>query len=229
MYKNLVLLDTNKHKEVRILPQKNFSFAKDLISAPITMSEYFEACKSYPIVFAKDKDDQWFSMVLLGLKEQKNLFLNKDMQWKGQHYIPTFIRKHPFFLVKTGKEGGLSVAVESEMLSEGKEGERLFMGDGDETYYLTKMVERLRDEKVDTEKTTAFIKELEGLKILEETSITVKNREGDLVLNGFYRIDEEKLQKITKKAKEKIYTSQLSHYITAHLISLTNIKKLGAM
>ena len=74
MYKNLEILNKINHKNKSLKEVKNFFYAQKLTSAPITVAEFFEACKNYPIFFAKDKDNNWFASVILGYKENNNLF-----------------------------------------------------------------------------------------------------------------------------------------------------------
>ena len=61
MYKNIEILNKINHENKTIKEIKDFSFAKGLTSAPIVVSEFYEACKNYPIFFAKDKDENWES------------------------------------------------------------------------------------------------------------------------------------------------------------------------
>lgn len=67
MYKNVELLNTNEHKNLAIKQVADVAYAQELTSSPITVPEFFEACKDYPIVFAKDaSNNSWFATVLLG-------------------------------------------------------------------------------------------------------------------------------------------------------------------
>jgi hypothetical protein len=46
-------------------------------------------------------------------------------------------------------------------------------------------------------------------------------------LNGFYVINEEKFRHLGKKKKEEINAKNAIPLITAHLISLSNIQRMG--
>jgi hypothetical protein len=74
MYKNLQPIHKSADKKKSIKEVKDFSYAKEQISAPITIAEFYEACKDYPIVFAKDANNTWMATVMLGYKEKENLF-----------------------------------------------------------------------------------------------------------------------------------------------------------
>ena len=99
MFKKLEVLNKIEHKNKSIRDVKDFLYSKELINAPIALSEFFEACKNYPIFFAKDKDNKWFASVLLGYKQGENLFIDEKGVWKELHYIPAFVRTYPFILV----------------------------------------------------------------------------------------------------------------------------------
>ena len=88
MYKRLEILNKIEHKNKGISEITDFSYSKNLVNAPITLSEFFESCKNYPIFFSKDKDDKWFSSVLLGYKENENLFTDEKGIWKSYIIFP---------------------------------------------------------------------------------------------------------------------------------------------
>ena len=53
MYKKLEVLNKIQHKSKGVAEVTDFLYSKNLINAPIALSEFFEACKNYPIFFAK--------------------------------------------------------------------------------------------------------------------------------------------------------------------------------
>jgi hypothetical protein len=217
IYTKVIPVDPNKHKAFSVINTGTYAFSKEMMSVPLTLSEYFAACKSYPIFFSKDKHGKWFSQALLGVGKKSNSFLDKDNSWKAPHYIPAFLRRYPFTLIQGQNENELKVGIDEATLSDVKKGEHLFTATGNQSDYLTKKIELLQRFKIDAERTAAFIDELDQLKVLEEKA------------NGLYVINPEKLNKITKKAKERLYTSDKQHYITAHLISLSNVNRVASM
>ena len=58
MYKKLEVLNKIQHKNKSVAEVSDFLYSKNLINAPIALSEFFEACKNYPIFFAKDKNNK---------------------------------------------------------------------------------------------------------------------------------------------------------------------------
>ena len=228
MYKNLEILNKITHKNKSVKEVKNFFYAKNLTSAPITSAEFFESCKNYPIFFAKDKDNNWFSSVILGYKENINLFVDEKGNWQKSHYIPAFVRKYPFVFIKEENKDNLFLALDKEYLSDERSDEirKLFDDNGENTNILNKVVTFLNQFHLDSMATKEFIKQLDEWEILEERVVTINDKKEQSNISGLYVINEEKLKNLSKKKKNEINDKNAIPLITAHLISLSNIQKL---
>lgn len=231
MYKNIEILNKINHKNKSIKEVKDFSFAKGLTSAPIVVSEFFEACKNYPIFFAKDKDENWFASIMLGFKENENIFIDDKGNWNKLHYIPAFVRRYPFILIDNPEQKELMVGIEKEYLLDSKEEDKnLFDKDENNNEVLNNAINFLNQFHSDSLGTKEFIKQLDEWELLEEKTATIVNDKNEQFnINGFFIVNEEKLKHLSKKRKEELCNKNLIPLITAHLISLSNIQKLGAM
>ena len=230
MYKKLEVLNKIQHKNKSVAEVSDFLYSKNLINAPIALSEFFEACKNYPIFFAKDKDNKWFSTALLGYKEGENLFVDKKGKWKELHYIPAFIRGFPFILVNQENKKEMVVSIDSEYLDEKKSSKKLFDENGNNSEFLNNVIGFLNQYYTDSLSANEFIKQLETWELLEEKVVNITNSKKEkFTLNGFFIVNEEKLKHLSKKKKEEICEKNAYALITAHLISLSNIQKLGAI
>lgn len=230
MFKKLEVLNKIEHKNKSIRDVKDFLYSKELINAPIALSEFFEACKNYPIFFAKDKDNKWFASVLLGYKQGENLFIDEKGVWKELHYIPAFVRTYPFILVNQENQKDLVIAIEKDFLTDEENPKKLFDTEGNNSEFLNSALNFLNQYYADSISTTQFIKQLEDWELLEEKIATVVNNKSEKFnLNGFFVINEEKLKHLSKKKKDDICAKNAYSLITAHLISLSNIQKLGAI
>ena len=229
MYQNLEILNKITHKENSVKEIKDFSFAKNLINAPITVVEFFEACKNYPIFFAKDVNDNWFASVMLGFKENENVFVNDKGEWDKLHYVPAFVRRYPFILLNQENSLDFILGIEKEYLSIDKidESRKLF-NEENSTEFFNKVINFLLDFNTDTNVTTNFIKQLDQWELLEEKTVTIitLNKE-QFNITGLFIVNEEKLKHLSKKKKDEINDKNAIPLITAHLISLSNIQKLG--
>lgn len=231
MYKNLQPINKTEDKNKSIKEIKDFSYAKEQISAPITVAEFYEACKDYPIVFAKDANNSWMATAMLGFKEKENLFIDEKGMWEKQRYVPAHIRRYPFIYVNNENNDQLTLGVEAEFKSEAKEDEtrKLFLEDGNNSQFLNSILGFLNQFHADAQATAQFIKQLEDWELLEEKVANITTPEGkNYTINGFYVVNEEKLKHLSNKKKDAICKKNVTPLITAHLISLSNIQKLGS-
>lgn len=232
MYKNPVILNINDHKNKSLKELADFSLTKEMISAPLGFNEFYEACRDYPIFFAKDQNGSWFATALLGINN-KNMFVDDSGVWKAGAYIPAFIRRYPFILVKTeeNSEENLTLAIDSEALQDTNESnkERAFFNDDDTpTQFASGAMGFLLELNNVARATSDFIKELAEWELLIEQSANVVDREGNThVINGFFTVNEEKLTHLSDKKKADICKKGATPLITAHLISLGNIRRIG--
>ena len=230
MYKKLEALNKIQHKNKSVAEVSNFSYSKELMNAPVALSEFFEACKNYPIFFAKDKDEKWFATVLLGYKQGDNLFVDKKGVWKELHYIPAFLRSYPFILVNQENKKEMVVAIDAEYLNEKESSKKLFDENGNNSEFLNSAIGFLNQYYADTLSGNEFIKQLEDWELLEEKVVNIVNSKNEkFTLGGFFIVNEEKLKHLSKKKKDDICAKNAYALITAHLISLSNIQKLGAI
>jgi hypothetical protein len=231
MYKNLQPINKVEDKNKAVKEIQEFSYAKEQINAPITIAEFYEACKDYPILFAKDANDSWMATAMLGYKEKENLFIDEKGMWEKQRYIPAHIRRYPFIYVNNPENDQLTLGIEAEYKSEAKEDEarKLFLEDGNNSEFLNSVLGFLNQFHADALATAQFIKQLDDWELLEEKEANITTPEGkNYTINGFYVVNEEKLKHLSKKKKEDICHKNATPLITAHLISLSNIGKIGA-
>lgn len=230
MYNNLEVVNKIAHKNIAVKEVTNFSYASKLINAPITIAEFFESCKDYPILFAKDANDGWMATVMLGYKENENLFVDSDGNWEKLRYIPVHIRRYPFIFVNQPNTNELALAMESDFKSEddADKTRKFFKEDGTNSDFLNGVLGFLNQFQNDALATSEFIKQLDSWELLEEKVANIQTSAGQHYgINGFYVINEEKLKHLSKKKKDDICDKNAIPLITAHLLSLSNIQKIG--
>jgi len=229
MYNNLEIVDKIAHKNASVKEVTNFTYAKQLINAPITIAEFFEVCKDYPILFAKDANDSWMATAMLGYKENENLFVDSDGNWEKLRYIPAYIRRYPFIFVNQSNINELALAMEGDFKSEDDADKirKFFKEDGTNSDFLNSVLGFLNQFQNDALATSEFIKQLNSWELLEEKVANIQTPTGQhYSINGFYVINEEKLKHLSKKKKDDIYNKNATPLITAHLLSLSNIQKI---
>ena len=131
------------------------------------------------------------------------------------------------------------MGIESEFLVEANEknndktnNKKLFINDNKEqttnSEFLNNVLAFLNEFQNDAIATTQFIKQLDELGVLEEKTATVKTQNNEAYnINGMFVINEDKLKHLSKKKQDDICSKNAIPLITAHLISLSNIARLG--
>lgn len=174
-------------------------------------------------------DNNWFTSVILGYKENNNLFVDEKGNWEKSHYIPAFVRKYPFVFIKEKNKDNLFLALDKDYLGDEKNNEvrKLFNDKGENTNILNNVLTFLNQFHADSLSTKEFVKQLDEWEILEEKTVIINDKKEQFNINGLYVVNEEKLKNLSKKKKNDINDKNAIPLITAHLISLSNIQKLG--
>ncbi len=226
MHKSIEVLSLEKHKEFGIKTVSNYLIAKNLTSAPITVNEYFESCKEYPIVFSKDSQGAWFSLVLLGV-EKENKFVDAEGKWKKHCHIPAFVGRYPFLFMEDSDKIVLTLDPTQTIEKSEAEDKYFFENDGKHSNFLKTVVSSMNSAQKFTKLTQEFIKTLDDLNLLEASGMGGKTTEGnDFSIGGFFVIKEKKLASLTAKEQTKLCKKGFTQFITAHMISISNMNKL---
>jgi hypothetical protein len=101
-YKNLTLLQKDQHADFGLRTRTELGFARTTHAVPLTVDEFAAAQKHFPIVFGSGEGA--VPLALVGLQEGQNLFVGEDGTWAPNVYIPAYIRRYPFLLVKENPE-----------------------------------------------------------------------------------------------------------------------------
>jgi len=226
IYRNLKVLDRNEDKELRIKPLENFSFAKALRDCVITSDEFYASCKSLPIVFAKSEGGDYFATALMGLKEERNIFVKEDGSWREGEYMPAFMRRYPFVFIENEDVLALAVDMDCEAVNQ-ESGEALFNEDGEATEYATHVMQFMESFQTSNQRTQALIARLVELDLLEEATANITQNDGEaFAFAGFQRVSEEKLDQLSDEDMLSLVRSGYYKLILAHLMSLNNFGKL---
>lgn len=229
MFKKVVPIMENRHKDLKLKPIDNFDFAKNLNIASIMVHEFSKVSPIYPILFLEDKENDSFKPVcLLGLKEGENLFV-KDGKWQAS-YIPAIIRRYPFALSKTEEDDTYLICIdeESEFLDK-KDGEPFFNKDGSTGEVIEKIKAYLTELQQMEKFTNDFCKVIKEYKLFTPLNINIKSGNEVKNINGAFMIDEEKFNKLSNAKFLDLRKKQYIPAIYAHLNSLAQIERLAML
>lgn len=208
------------------------AFCRKLNALAISFSEFTAAARDYPIVFASlDQGRTFAPVVVLGLAQRQNLFIEASGEWDPSAYLPAFVRRYPYCISKLYVDGEPRservVCVAKAWVDPG--GMELFDARGKPTARWRETERLLAEYEADLDRTAQMCAAFARLQILAPFSMQVL--EGDQAavrLAGMYRVDEAKLKDL-KPASHKVLVSKgLMGRIYAHLHSLENFSRLYA-
>jgi hypothetical protein len=219
-----VALNRHTHRQLRIRPG-GFNFAAGLHSAPLCASEFFAAAKEYAIVFVQTGNQEYFPVVVLGLRPDENLFTSGDGQQWHARYLPFAVRSYPFASVLTSDQGTLQIVIDEAYAGFGhQEGTALFDAEGEPAPELVGTLKVLQAQHQDIQRTRRLGAELKRLELLSERSAHVKADDGaEFSLNGFWIVDEAKLNALSDAELLPLARRGDLSLITAHLLSIGNL------
>ena len=228
-YKNIVPLNKETHGDWSVQAVANFRHTSETNSLYIAAIEFIKAANEYPIVFGIDRDESIFPVVILGLRKNENLYVNKKGEWLA-NYIPAYVRRYPFILA-AGEEGSdqFTVCIDSDCpgFSDKGKGIKLFDVDGNESELLKNSVEFLKEYQNHIQLTTLFCKNIKDLGLLEPMKADIKMADGEEIsLGGFVGVNREKLKALDADKLLNLVKTDQMELIYAHLTSLGNIDSL---
>ncbi len=225
-YKNVVALDRELHKSLKIKPAEHLKFAADASALPIVMGEFVEVARQFPIGFLRVEGGGIMPVALVGLPGGKNLFLTEDGKWDAP-YIPAFVRRYPFVFAETG-DNQLTLCIDRDYEGfDDNEGVPLFAEDGEPDTAVKSVIELLSEFQRQHTVTQQFIERLEQAGILMEASANATLADGrNLSLQGLLVVDEQKFRALPETTVNEWFRNGDMGLVYAHLLSLGNLLEL---
>lgn len=226
MFKNLQILDKEKHKGLKVSEMKDLFFAKDMPSVPVMLNEVETVGKTFPIVFTNSKETPM--LVTITSLGNGNLAINEEGKWIT-NYIPITLRKYPFSIasVKDKPEQKVIMIDEDSLLVSKSKGKQLFKKDGSQSELLEKAVKFLSENDKYNFATKELVSEIIKSGILEEREISVgEGEEKKVLISGFSVVDREKLNNLSDDILASWVRRGIISFIDLHLKSLDNINTL---
>ena len=225
MYKNLVVLDKTKHKDLKVKGMSDLFFAKDLNFIPMIAGEVELVSKSFPVVFSGGENPSLIAITSLG---GGCLAINSEGKWIDS-YVPSFLRRYPFSLASTQDNVNQKVILidEDSSLFSQSEGNALFDENGEQSETLGHAIKFLQSYDNNNIVTQNVAKLISDSGILEEREISVgEGEEKKVLVKGFLVVNKEKLNELSDDVLASWVRNGIINLIEAHLKSLENIQKL---
>lgn len=192
-YKQIEPLSPTVHKDLKIRPEANFSFATGSNSVPLTLPEFTLAARHFPILLL---GEEMVPVAALGIRPEQNVFVDKDGKWDTLIYVPAYIRRHPFILLGGPDEDRLTLGVDVSAASTAGDARPLFKKEtGKENEVVTQALDFCNQFHGAYLHTRDFSAALKKSGIVTETTLEIEPKPGQRVnLGTFQRVDEEKLK-----------------------------------
>jgi hypothetical protein len=228
-YSGLEPLNVTQHGNMKIRAIEKAPIIAATHAIPATVDEFALLQRHYPIVFSVG--DTPVPLVLMGLSEGVNVFLNADGKLHdNMMYVPAYMRRYPFLLARLrpdSDELSLCFDPNSGAVGDFDEGEPLF--DGDQPSEATKAILQFCEQfETAGQRTALFIEELKksGLLMDGEVAIQPEGADQPFVYRGFQMVDEEKLRELRGDELRKMNQNGMLALIYAHMFSLSQIREV---
>jgi hypothetical protein len=226
IYERAVPVSRQRHGDKYVRTGRTYEFAKEVNSVPLMAAEFPHAAAEFSVVFAGQGDDI-VPVVLLGVRDAENLYVNADGSWAGK-YLPAFIRRYPFVFSTTDDGANFTLCVDegfAGLNDEGK-GERLFDAEGERTQYLQNVLGFLQAYQVQFQRTRALCKRLTDLGLLEGMQARFTLKDGrQLSLSGFQAVNRDKLRALDADKLAELARNDDLELIYLHLFSLRHLSQ----
>lgn len=233
IYERAVPVSPGRHKDLSIKTGNNFNFARKVNSVPLMVAELANAAAEYAVVFA-GQGDSVIPVVLLGVRDDENLYVGPDGAWQGR-YVPAFLRRYPFVFSSSDDGQNFTLCVDEDFEGANRDGrgERLFDNDGERTQYLAGVLGFLQAYQVQFQRTQAFTKRLAELGILEAMQARFTLKSGaSMTLGGFLAVSRDKLKALSGEQLAALAAADELELIYTHLQSLSHLtataERIGA-
>lgn len=219
-YDNVVALDKQTHKNLKLSPKRNLSFAKSANSVTVAGFEFFEASRNYPIFFVKNSSGDFLPLAILSFRKDGHEL--GEEAWSDV-YIPAYMRRYPFMLAT---DGVVVIDDKSDHLVE-DEGLALFNEDGEPTEEFSKHLEFLDAVDKGFKRTEEFCKALSEKELLKAFDSKLNFPQGTVNLGEVYVIDEKLLhEKLDQTEVHEWFNKGWIAWAHAHLHSINSVNEV---
>jgi SapC len=227
------IIPLQKKHRVLMPPGGTPAFCRTRNAIAISLAEFTAAGRDYPVVFATlDAGRSFAPVILLGLADGVNSFVDANGEWDRAAYFPAFVRRYPFCISKLYVDGEAQservVCVASAHLNEA--GEALFDGHGQATARWQAAERLLAEFEADLDRTAQMSAALARLQLLEPFTMQLVGAPGaaGVKMAGMYRVSEAKLRDLKPASHKMLVGKGFMSLIYAHLHSLENFNRLAA-
>lgn len=227
-YKKVAALNSKIHRNLKFAADETtFAFASDTTAVLLAHVEFAEAAREYPIVFVRGQDRQMRPVVLLGVREGENVFVDAQGKWDAR-YIPAFVRRYPFVMAEGDTQGQLVVCMDENCPALNTDhGELLIDAEGNLQPRMNEVIQFLQNFQQEFMRTELITRQLDELGLFIQQGARFDTAMGETFqLNDFCLIDEAKFGRLADDKLPQLFRSGALGMAYLHLASLGNMRKL---
>jgi len=225
-YRSLEALTAERHSHLR-LRDAGLGFAAGASAVPLAAEEFGVAARTLTIVFAAQAPHM--PVALTGLAAGSNLYVTADGRWRTGAYVPAYLRRVPFFLLRTtptSDELVLCIDPQAPQLSD-TEGTPLFTADGKPSAQLDQAFAFTRSVEEAILKTRVMAERLAALGLLKPSVVQFEHHGKPLRVDGFHAVDRPALAALAPEYLVELRDKGWLEPIYAHLMSIGGLPELA--
>jgi hypothetical protein len=230
LHKNMTALDSVAHKTRRIKPLDDaWRIGGDMNAVFISVSEFGDACREYPIVFVDaGKNEAGKDLVapvaVMGLRQGENLYSQNP--WRAD-YRPALLRSYPFAMGRADESRVVLCMDESYAGWSESEGSPLFGDDAKLAPDMDALFKTLMSFEEDIQRTQAFGELLQDNGLLQPMRFDATLPDGQtLAVDGFLALDDKKFAELPDAKVSEFHRNGVLALLHMHSISMRNMRRL---
>lgn len=231
-YNDLMPLNSRDHATWKSRPMESAEWLKTAHAIPLTVDEFVQAQRDFPIVFSSGENP--LPLALMGLNEGVNVFVDETGKVTDPIYLPAYIRRYPFMLAKLQPDADeLSLCFDPTAGAVGdfEDGQPLFDEDKKPTEATQGILQFCEHFEQAGQRTKAFIDELKKHDLLMDGEISISvndNPDKPFIYRGFQMINQEKFADLRGDLVREWNKNGILALSQAHMMSLDLMRAIFA-
>ncbi|WP_299288790.1 SapC family protein [uncultured Tateyamaria sp.] len=228
LYQTLVPLSPEGQGNLSFIEQRDFDFARTANAIPLTADEFPMALRHFPIVFSSGPSPT--PLALVGMQKGRNDFVNPDGSWRDGVYVPAYLRRYPFAMVResdTAERNLLCADLSSVMFSVNGPTERMMFADDAPTALLEGVLEFCNRYEVALHRTRLMVQEAQKQELIGPSTVSLTRDGKTTKVEGFSVVSEERLRGLSDTVLADFARRGVLNIFAAHQMSLTNFSTFG--
>lgn len=215
-------LRADRHGELGIDLAPDYRFAAKTHAVPLNAIEFGIAARHYPIVFAAGTTPP-AAVAVLGLRQDRNLFVDADGAWAADTYVPSYVRRYPFILARNDEASEFALCVDRASDKVRAEGETRFFEGVEPTDAVRKALDFCAAFQRETRESEALMRKITEHDLFAPNAGRFTLPDGEVLnVNDFSIIDEARVNGLSDEAFLDLRKAGALPVIYAHLWSMRN-------